>query len=138
MNDENIKPYQFKKGEVSSETAARNGRLGGIKSAEVMKKKKKLKELAIMIGELGINDESVKARMADMGIDEEDMTNDASIVVALYDKAQSGDVQAFNALRDIKGEKPKDEVEQKIDNNITIDYLPARNKFAGREDEVDE
>lgn len=132
----NLKPY--KKGELTHELAVEYGRKGGLKKYENERKRKKLKELAIMIGELGTNDESVKARMAEMGIDEEDMTNDASIVVALYDKAQNGDVQAFNAIRDIKGEKPKDEVEQKIDSNITINYLSARNKFANREDEVDE
>jgi hypothetical protein len=134
--NENLKPY--KKGELSRELAVEYGRKGGLKKSENEKKRKKLKDLAVMIGELGINDESVKTRMAEMGIDEEDMTNDASIIVALYDKAKNGDVQAFNAIRDIKGEKPKDEVEQKVDSNVTINYLSASNKFASREGEVED
>lgn len=71
-------------------------RNGGIKSGEVRREKKKLKE------ELEIL----------MQIATDGTTNQSKLCVALLSKALSGDVQAFNAIRDTMGEKPKEVIEQ--------------------------
>ena len=53
-------------------------------------------------------------------------------------QAAAGDVQAFNAIRDITGEKPKDEIDSKVATSMTIHYVKSGAKFASSEDEVDD
>ena len=52
----------------------------------------------------------------------------------------AGDVQAFNAIRDIRGEKPveKSEMNGNMDTNIKIGFVRAGVKLASSEDEVEE
>ena len=42
------------------------------------------------------------------------------VIKSMFDEAEKGNVQAITFLRDTIGEKPKDEVEQKQDINITM------------------
>ncbi len=127
---------KFEKGKVSREQAVEAGRKGGIKSAEVKKQKKKLRELVEMFGELGIKNEKVKNMMEQMGIAEEDMNNKMAAVVGVFKKAAGGDVQAFNAIRDIMGEKPKDEVDSTVATSVTVSYVKSGVSLANSEDEV--
>lgn len=76
--------------------------------------------------------------MEEMGISEEDMTYKMAMVVGLFKKAVAGDVQAFNAIRDITGEKPRDEIESKVATSVTVHYVKSGAKFASSEDEVDD
>ncbi len=76
--------------------------------------------------------------MEEMGISPEDMTNKMAAVVGVFKKAAAGDVQAFNAIRDILGEKPKDEVESKVATSVTVNYVKSGAKFANSEDEVND
>lgn len=132
----NLKP--IKKGELSSEEAKARGSKGGIASVEARKKKKKLRELCEMFGELPVYSDKVKNVMEQMGISPEDMTNKMAAVVGVFKKAAAGDVQAFNAIRDITGEKPKDEVDSKVATNVTVNYVKSGAKFASSEDEVND
>ena len=129
----NLKP--FEKGKVSREKAVEAGKKGGKASAEAKKKKKKLRELCEMFGELPY---SGKAKNMMKEISEEDMTNKMAIVVGVFKKAMGGDVQAFNAIRDICGEKPKDEIDSKVATNVTVNYVKSGVKFASSEDEVND
>lgn len=130
----NLKP--IKKGELSSEEAKARGSKGGVASVEARKKKKKLRELCEMFGELPVYSDKAKSVMEQMGISPEDMTNKMAAVVGVFKKAAAGDVQAFNAIRDITGEKPKDEVDSKVATNVTVNYVKSGAKFASSEDEV--
>lgn len=94
-NSENLKP--IKKGELSKEVAKSRGRLGGIKKAENVARRKALKELL----EIGL-------QLIDSETGE---TNDFAMVMAQIEKAKKGDTQAFTTIRDTIGEKPKDIVE---------------------------
>lgn len=132
----NLKP--IKKGELSSEEAKARGSKGGIASVEARKKKKKLRELCEMFGELPVYSDKVKNMMEQMGISPEDMTNKMAAVIGVFKKAAAGDVQAFNAIRDITGEKPKDEVDSKVATNVTVNYVKSGAKFASSEDEVND
>lgn len=132
----NLKP--IKKGELSSEEAKARGSLGGKARAESIKKKKKLRELCEVFGELPVYSDKAKNMMEQMGISQEDMTNKMAAVVGLFKKAAAGDVQAFNAIRDITGEKPKDEVDSKVATNVTVNYVKSGAKFASSEDEVND
>lgn len=48
----------------------------------------------------------VKAKMQELGIADEDQTNQMAMTIAMFGEAMKGNVQAFNSLRDTMGEKP--------------------------------
>ena len=112
---------------------------GGKASVEARRAKKKLKELVELMGEKKA-DPMLQERMKDMGISKEDLTNNMACVVGLFQKAMAGDVQAFNAIRDIRGEKPVDKTELNgsLDTDVNIGFVAAGVKLAGSEEEVDE
>lgn len=72
--------------------ARRRGRNGGLASGKARQKRKELRELLEVA--LSMPDESL------------DMSNAEAIAAALVEKAKSGDVRAFEAIRDTVGEKP--------------------------------
>lgn len=94
-NEKNLKPFTS---EQSREKAVENGRKGGIESGKAKRKRKSLREQLEMLLETGNTQES--------------------IAVALVEKAMSGDVRAFEVLRDTIGEKPVDKV-------VTAEVDPA-------------
>jgi hypothetical protein len=84
-NSENLKP-------IRSESEAReNGKKGGIKSGEVRRARKTLKEELLLLLESG--------------------NTQNKISLALIKKALKGDIKAFEVLRDTIGEKPTDKQE---------------------------
>lgn len=94
-NEQNLKPFTA---EQSREEAVKNGKKGGIASGKAKRKRKSLREQLELLLETGNTQES--------------------IAVALVEKAMSGDVRAFEVLRDTIGEKPVDKV-------VTADVDPA-------------
>lgn len=132
----NLRP--FKKGDLSKDEAKARGSLGGRASVEARKNKKKLRELVEIMGALPVYSDKAKKLMEEMGISEEDMTYKMAMVVGLFKKAVAGDVQAFNAIRDITGEKPRDEIESKVATSVTVHYVRSGAKFASSEDDVDD
>ena len=84
-NERNLNP-------VRSENEAREiGKKGGIAAGEASRKKKTIRETLEMM---------LSGKMPDGA------TRQDAIVVALLEKALSGDVRAFEAIRDSIGEKP--------------------------------
>ena len=132
----NLRP--IKKGELSKEEAKARGSKGGKARVESIRRKKKLRELCEIFGELPVYSDKAKNMMEQMGISPEDMTNKMAAVVGVFKKAAAGDVQAFNAIRDITGEKPKDEIDSKVATNVTVNYVKSGAKFASSEDEVND
>ena len=112
---------------------------GGKASVEARRAKKNLKELVEIMGDKKA-DPMLQERMKDMGISKEDLTNNMACVVGWFQKAMAGDVQAFNAIRDIRGEKPVDKTELNgsLDTDVNIGFVAAGVKLAGSEEEVDE
>lgn len=105
-NEKNLK--KFKKGDVSHEEAVRRGSLGGKARAKKIKERKTLKEmLEILLDKEITNNKGETA------------TTLEAISVSLIKKAMSGDVRAFEVLRDTIGQKPTDKVEQ-TNTNINI------------------
>ena len=123
MAREDIKPYEFTS-DQSRTQAAENGQKGGIASGESKRRKRTLREMVEIFGELGVSDKTRKM-MKELDIPEDLMTRKMQPVVALYNKAGKGDVAAFNAIRDITGEKPVDEtkVTGNIATEITINLI---------------
>jgi hypothetical protein len=134
-NEENLRPaeYAFK----SAEEAQRMGQKGGIASGESRRRKRTLREMVEIFGELGVSDKTRKM-MKELDIPEDLMTRKMQPVVALYNKAGKGDVAAFNAIRDITGEKPVDEtkVTGNIATEITINLIHTGIKPVNDESEI--
>ena len=97
MNDENLIPVSQR---TSSELREMT-RKGGIKSGEVRRRKKAFKELFDIA--LNMKDEETGKK------------NDVTIVSAMIKKAKSGDVKAFESIRDTVGEKPVEKQEISAD-----------------------
>lgn len=85
-NEKNIEPYKFKKGELTSEEAARRGALGGQASAKARRENKLIKD-------------RILERMG-----EKDWNTMIDNLIA----RATEDTKSFEVLRDTIGQKPKD------------------------------
>ena len=130
-NEGNLRPCEYK---LSQEEAKK----GGIASGEARRKKKRLGELVRMFGDLEVLDAKQQRVMMELGIPHEDRNRFMQSVVSLFQKAMKGDVGAFNAIRDIIGEKPVDktQVSGGLDTNIVVGYVESGHKPVASEAEV--
>ena len=87
--------------ERTKEEVQENGRKGGIKSGEVRRQRKQLKEDLIAL----LQTDEWQERIS----------------LAILKKAASGDVKAYEVIRDTIGEKPKEEIEQKQEIKVVMD-----------------
>ena len=85
----NLKPVTTR----SKEEAREISKKGGIRSGEVRRERKKLKEELLLL--LSEND------------------NNRKMSLAILQRAMNGDTKAFEVIRDTIGEKPKEEIEVK-------------------------
>lgn len=104
-NESNLKPVQTK------EEARKRGRNGGIKSGEVRKQKKAMREQMELLLSLPNKDAKTKKQLKAMGIDTSNIDNQMALILSMYKKAISGDVQAAAFIRDSMGEKVAEKVE---------------------------
>lgn len=94
----------------TKEEAKARGRNGGIKSGEVRRQKKSMREMAKAIMEATVSKqmENVRDTLSRMGIEENDMTYQAAVVVRMIQKAMvDGDTGAVRVLGDLTGELNK-------------------------------
>jgi hypothetical protein len=122
----------------ASEELREMTRKGGIASGKARRKKKTLREMVKAFGELGVDDRSDR-KMSELGIPEDMRVRYMQGVVSLFNKANKGDVSAFNAIRDIIGEKPVDEtkVTGNIATEITINLIHTGVEPVGDESEIE-
>ena len=86
-------------------------RKGGIKSGEARRNKKTMREaLEMLMFDVEV-DEAAKDKLRGAGIDEKDFNNQMLITLGLMKKAREGDVQAYNAICAMIGEKPAEKME---------------------------
>ena len=127
-NEENLIPYRFNK--RSANEARENGSKGGKKSGEVRRKRKARKEQMEMLLTLPVkNQEKVFEYQGLYYINEKEIDNQMALIVAMYAKALKGDVQAFNAIR---------EVTQDDKNVSQEDRVQIINDLPNEEDEEDD
>ena len=133
-NEKNLIPQAQR----SPKEARENGRKGGKASGEARRAKRTLRELVEIFGNLAVSADA-KQKMEEIGIPEELWTRKMQPVVALYNKANKGDVGAFNAIRDIIGEKPVDKTQLSggFDTNIQIGFVQTGIEPVGSEEDVD-
>lgn len=94
----------------SKEEAKARGRNGGLKSGESRRQKKTMREMAKSLMEASVSKQmgNVRDTLKRMGIDENDMTYQAAVVVRLIQKAMvDGDVNAVRVLGELTGELNK-------------------------------
>ena len=87
-NEKNLKPVRTK------EEARKRGRQGGIKSGIVRAHRKTLREELITLLETKVEDKTIQEKIS----------------FSLIQEALSGNVKAFETIRDTIGEKPQDKV----------------------------
>lgn len=120
-NDENLIPFQDRTPSEHREIAV----AGGIASGESRRKRKAMREQAELLLSLPFQD--IKVRDADgnvksllkeferlSGLKGEEIDNQMAAVIAMWQTALKGgqnSVQAFNSIRDLIGEKPKEVIE---------------------------
>lgn len=114
-NEKNLKPISKRTPSELREMT----RKGGIASGKARRAKKTFKELLKIALEMRTKNGN---------------TNAEEIVASLILKAQSGDVKAFEAVRDTIGEKPKDNVDvttrEEIPEGATALYAKIKAAYA--------
>jgi hypothetical protein len=107
--------------------------MGGKASAEARRKRKSMKEQAELLLSLAVKKPKLKSVMSELGLDEEEQTNQMAMIISVMNKAiTKGDVQAFNTLQATIGEKPVEKIEVSKTTDETIkevdDYLCKKKK----------
>ena len=100
-NEKNLVPFTS---EQSREEAVINGRKGGVASGQAKRRRKLLKDSMNALLELPVSSTKECNALIKMGIDIEDIDNSQLIVLALFNRAKSGDVAAIKELRNLIGE----------------------------------
>ena len=136
-NIENLTKMGKNRG-LTSEEAQEIGRKGGIASGEARKEKKKMKDQAELLLSLAVKNPKLKKVMQDLGLDEEEQTNQMAMIISVMNKAiTKGDVQAFNTLQATIGEKPIEKIEVSKTTDETIleveKYLNSKKEVDGNE-----
>lgn len=96
----------------TSEELREMTRKGGIASGEARRRKKTMREaLEMMLYHTKLNEQTKQMLKAEGVSDVEDMNHQMVITRSLIAKAESGDVQAYNAICSMIGEKPAEKME---------------------------
>lgn len=99
---------------------------GGIASGIARRKKKTMKEQAQLLLSLAVKNPKLKKAMADLGIEENEQTNQMAMIISIMNKAISkGDVQAYNSIQATIGEDPVKKVEQTTDLKVSEKQMNA-------------
>ena len=117
-------------------------RKGGIASGEARRRKKTMREALEMLMYQTELPEAMKERLRAEGIeDNEHMNHQMMITRSLIAKAEAGDVQAYNAICAMIGEKPAEQIEMTggVSTDLKIRYIgdDGEDVFPSSENEVD-
>lgn len=132
-NEQNLIPFTSSQ---NREEAKKNGRKGGIKSGEVRRQRKAMKEQAELLLSLPFkltdrNGNELKEVLEKLGIDEDNIDNQMAMIVALWKTALGNgrnQVTAVQELRDIIGDK--EEKEATVQRIEIINDLPSEDENA--------
>lgn len=99
LNENNLIPFSERS---ESEVRELNSK-GGKKSGEVRRKKRDMKAKMKTLLELPCQNREDFNTVSEFGIDMEEIDNEMVMLVGLYNKAKTGDVQAIREIRNITG-----------------------------------
>ena len=117
-------------------------RKGGIASGEARRRKKTMREaLEMLMYNCKLNEQTKQMLRAE-GVSEDEMNHQMVITRSLIAKAESGDVQAYNAICAMIGEKPAEKMELggSMQSELRIKHItcnPNDANFPSSESEVD-
>lgn len=117
-------------------------RKGGIASGEARRRKKTMREaLEMLMYKCELNEQTKQMLRAE-GVSEDEMNHQMVITRSLIAKAESGDVQAYNAICAMIGEKPAEKMELggSMQSELRIKHItcnPDDVNFPSSESEVD-
>ena len=131
----------IKQSERSPQEAREMGRKGGIKSGEARRRKKTMREALELLMYKTELPEQTKQMLKAEGVNEDDFNHQMVITRSLIAKAESGDVQAYNAICAMICEKPAEKMElaSGMQNELKVTYItksPDDAQFPSSEDEV--
>lgn len=113
----------------TKEEARLRGANGGKASGESRRKQKTMREtMKMLLSKKGLSEE-MKALLKDDGVDLDELTHQVAVGRALIEKAESGDVSAYNAIRDIVGEKPADNLAIDIPKALSVQVVNVGGEF---------
>lgn len=95
-NEQNLRPAEYK-------LTLEEQKKGGIKSGIARRRKRTLREIAEMVGQLPITDPDMLAKLHEAGF-EDPITNDDAAFFGLIRKAQTGDPAAMKLLAEMRGQ----------------------------------
>lgn len=115
----------------SSEQAREYGRKGGLTRVENERKRRTFKDaVEHVLFDVPLN-ESEKAQLEGFGIKPEEFSKQMLAVKGLMEEAVKGNVQAFNTLMAIMGEKPVDKIDVNGDLFSKIRVVRVQQKESG-------
>ena len=113
----------------------------GKASAEAKRKRKSMREALEFLMYHGKLDPVIEQRLKEQGVSKEDMNHQMVITRSLIQKAEAGDVQAYNAICAMIGEKPAEQIEMRggVSTDLKIRYIgdEGEDVFPSSEAEVD-
>lgn len=134
MNDENLIPFSQRTESEQREIR----RKGGIASGEARRKKVLLRGILEKALPMPEKNDQIKEMMRQAGWIDEEITQAVVVVQGLLMQAKKGDVAAFNAIRDLNGEKPVEEINNTLTTDVTIGFVHTDKELASDEDEIED
>ena len=99
-NEQTLRPGEYK-------LTKDDQKKGGAKSVEVRRQRKKLKEGLEILLRMPSTSIEAQIELKAMGFEDEEINNQAVMVVALYQRAIKGDVAAIKLIAELIGEDPE-------------------------------
>lgn len=100
-NNENLTPIR------STEEAKEKGRKGGINSGISKRKRKATDEILTRILTNKIQEGKAKSELKKLGYEDEELTNDLLMNLAIIKQAMKGNVEAYKTIQKLVGEYDK-------------------------------
>jgi len=107
-NKENLSP-PFN--QITPEEHRTIAKKGGVASGKARAAKKTFKEQLDILMSLPLKNDNIKARLRELGIEDDEITNQMAMNVVMFQEALKGNTKAFELIRDTKGEKPIEQVQ---------------------------
>ena len=114
-NEQNLKPLNT----INNEEAKKIQSKGGKARQQQIRERKSMREQMDMLLSLPLKDQKIINKFKQIGVDTSDMNNQMALIMATYQKALRGDMQAMNIARELIGERIQEfKVSATIDDKV--------------------
>lgn len=94
-------------------------RKGAETTNKIKRQRKAMREQMEMLLTLPLKDQKIINKFKQIGVDTNDMNNQMALIMATYQKALRGDMQAMNVVRELVGERVQEfRVSASIDDKV--------------------